>query len=512
MRESDMESFCAAPVFSSNMVLQRDREIAVFGTGTDGTVLTVTLGSGSGSCAVNRGRWRVNLPPMPAGGPFTMTISDGSECKVFENILIGEVWLAGGQSNMELELQNCKNGKRELAGSFNSQIRFYSVPKCGWDDETLRQAEAESSWKVCGPDTAAALSAVAYFCARKLREELKIPVGIIVCCWGGTSISCWMSREQLARSKAGQRYLDDYAALAGDKTDAQYDAEMESYFQEYNDWNARVEAMRAQDPSVTWEVLNVACGVCPWPQPAGRKSPYRPGGLYETMVRRVVPYTIRGFLYYQGEEDEARCVDYGEMMVYLIDQWRGDWGDDELPFLFVQLPMFIAKSEYDSGRDSRHWCVLREHQWRVSRMIRNTALAVVLDCGEFDNIHPLDKQTVGLRLALQALKTVYGRPVSADGPAFRTARPERGGLRVFFEHGQGLRFRTSPEGSFELAGADGVYYPAKASIENDTVFLTSGDVPEPLFARYAWASWGPVPLYNAAGIPAAPFRSSRLIE
>lgn len=498
-----------AAIFSDHMVVQREKDIDVFGAGVNDRTVTVEMDGNEVSTPVEAGFWRVSLPSVPVGGPYTMTITDGTDTVCFHDILAGEVWLAGGQSNMELELRNCLNGEEEVAQSGNDCIRFFNVPKFAWEGEQLYEAEDVSSWQVCGAKTSATMSAVAYFCARKLQEALNVPVGIIDCYWGGTSISCWMDEEQLARTKAGQRYLDDYAALVGDKTEEQYDAEMEAYFRDWNAWNARVQAMRAKDPDVTWETLNAECGVCPWPQPAGRKSPFRPSGLYHTMIARVKPYTVRGFLYYQGEEDETRCTDYGEMLGYLIGQWRGDWEDAELPFVFVQLPRFVSKADYDKGEDTRHWCILRENQWRVSRTIKNTALAVTIDCGEFDNIHPLDKQTVGKRLALQALKTVYGRSVAADGPAFHIVRPESGGMRIWFVEADGLHFQGGKGVGFEVAGADGVYHSAEAVIKGKTVFVRSGDVPVPCYVRYAWFSWGEVSLFNAHGLPATPFRSRR---
>lgn len=496
-----------AAVFSDHMVLQREKRIAVFGTGEDGRRVEARLGGASASCTVRDGRFLALLPPLPAGGPYELTVADGETELLFSDVLIGEVWLAGGQSNMELELQNCRNGAEELANSRNERIRFYNVPKAAFPSGELDRAEAASRWKVCGPDAAADCSAVAYFFARRLQAELDVPVGVVDCYWGGTSVSCWMSRERLSRTAAGQKYLDDYDARIGGKTDEQYDGEMRAYNGEYNAWCARVEARRRRDPDVTWEVLNAECGLCPWPQPAGRKSPFRPCGLYGTMLRRVQPYALRGFLYYQGEEDWNRCGDYREMMCCLIDQWRADWGDDELPFAFVQLPMYAAKADFDAGRDDKRWCVLREAQWRVSRTVRNTALAVILDCGEFDNVHPLDKQTVGLRLALQALNRFYGVPIAADGPSFRSAAEENGRLRVFFDHAEsGLVCLPETLAGFEVAGEDGAYFPADAEIDGETVLVSSAKVPRPKFVRYAWTNWGPAPLYNGSGFPAAPFR------
>ena len=243
------------------------------------------------------------------------------------------------------------------------------------------------------------------------------------------------------------------------------------------------------------------------------------------MIRRVAPFALKGFLYYQGEEDDLRAADYGEMMCYLIDQWRADWRDDGLFFLFVQLPMWASRSEFDEGLVSKNWPVIRENQYKVSKIIANTGMAVAIDRGEFDNIHPLDKQTIGFRLALQALKKVYGKDVEADGPVFRKAKNEGTRIRVYFDNvAPGLVAREVQDGSrpltdgtetadiagFEVAGADGVYRAARAVIDGGTVLASSPDVPRPERVRYAWIKWGPTPLYAKNGHPAMPFRSDRL--
>jgi sialate O-acetylesterase len=226
------------------------------------------------------------------------------------------------------------------------------------------------------------------------------------------------------------------------------------------------------------------------------------------MIRRAAPYSLKGFLYYQGEEDDLRAADYREMMYYLVEQWRGDWHDDRLPFLFVQLPMYASREEMDSGSPPRHWCLMRESQYLASLDVANTGLAVIIDCGEFDNIHPFDKQPVGFRLALQALKKVYGRDIEADGPIFSWAQNEGGSMRLHFDNaGSGLEFRGEAVG-FEIAGVKGPYFPACAEIDGDDVILSSDKVVEPRRARYAWVKFGPTPLYAKNGLPAMPFRTN----
>jgi len=505
----------AAPIFSDNMVVQRGKPVRVWGwSGDESGTVSVRWECGehsvSASTAVYRSEWSLMLPPLAAGLSGELVVSDRWDEIRFRNVITGDVWFAGGQSNMELELVNCRNGPAELAACANSNIRFYQVVKRAVVDDDYLREEAQAKWQICAPDTAAMLSAAAYFFARKINADLSIPIGIINCSWGGTSISTWMSREQLQRSRAGQRFIDDYAAKVGAKTDAQYNAEMEEYFAQWREWDARIRARQEKEPGVSWETLNKECGQCPWPQPAGNTSPYCPTNLHTARIRRVAPFTIKGFLYYQGEEDDLRAADYREMMYYLVRQWRADWADDSLPFLFVQLPMYASREEVESGNPPRHWCLLRESQYLASLDIAHSGLTVIIDCGEYDNIHPLDKQTVGFRLALQALRKVYGQTqIEADGPVFSWAETAEGGgsLRLHFDHAEsGLEFRGEPAG-FEIAAAQGPYYAAQVRIDGNDIVISSEKTTRPCRARYAWTKFGPTPLYAKNGLPAMPFRT-----
>ena len=499
------------PIFSDHMVLQREKPVPVWGSGPEGEAVHVRWECGTHSVEavteVYHCEWNLVLPPLPAGLSGELVISDKNTEIRFRNVVTGDVWFAGGQSNMEMELINCRNGDAELAACANPDIRFYQVVKRAVVDEDYLREEARSTWRICEPQTAAILSAAAYFFARKINADLGIPIGIINCSWGGTSISAWMSREQLERSCAGRRCIDDYAAKVGGKTNAQYQAEMEAYDAQWRAWDDRVRARREKEPDVSWETLNKECGPCPWPQPAGNPSPYCPSNLYYARIRRVIPFALKGFLYYQGEEDQERAADYDELMYYLVDQWRSDWGDNSLPFLLVQLPMYASREDVEAGLPSQNWCVLRESQYRASQKIAHTGMAVIIDCGEYENIHPLDKQTVGFRLALQALQKVYGKDVEADGPLFSWAQVEGGSVRLHFDHAQsGLEFRGEPVG-FEIAAVCGPYFPAQAVIDGSDVVIRSSHVPQPRRARYAWIQFGPTPLFAKNGLPAMPFRT-----
>jgi len=518
MASNNQGKFSAAAIFSDNMVLQRDKPVPFWGTGgAEGSSVFVILESGKKTIQketnVRDSKWSLFLPPLPVGEVCEIKIKNENHEIRFTNVITGDVWFAGGQSNMEMELINCKDGKAELASCANSNMRFYQVVKRAVVDDDYLREESETCWKECSPDTSAMLSAAAFFFARKIYAETKIPIGIINCSWGGTSISAWMSEKQLNKSAAGKRFIDDYMQKIGLKTDEQYNVEMADYFEQWRLWDERVQARREKEPDVSWEVLNRECGECPWPQPAGRTSPYCPANLHTARVLRAAPFAIKGFIYYQGEEDDLRAADYREMMYYLVEQWRGDWNDLNLPFLFVQLPMYASRREMDSLNPPRHWCLLRESQYLASLDIANSGLAVIIDCGEFDNIHPFDKQTVGMRLALLALKKVYNKDIEADAPIFSWAEEQEGSLRLHFDNADcGMEFYGSTDeitASFEIAGDQGKYYPAKALIEGCCVILSSDKVQQPKKARYAWYKFGLTPLYAKNGLAAMPFRTNR---
>lgn len=492
-----------APVFTDHAVLQRRRPLPVWGTAQPGAQVIVQLGlEECSTIAGNHGRWQVKLAPREAGAGETLTVFCGGETLTCRDLCFGEVWLAGGQSNMELPLAESKDGKNAIAESSSSNVRFFQVPRNG----------EESVWQSCAPETSGALSAVAYHFARQIAEIQRVPVGIVSCSYGGTSISCWMSRERLAQSVPGQRYLDNYDQAIGGKTDEEYRAAMADYEAEHQAWEQQINTYREEHPRASWAEIHMACGECPWPQPAGRLSPFYPGRLYDIMLMTVCPYALRGFLYYQGEEDcEKYYLNYAEMLTQLIDLWRTNWEDDCLPFLFAQLPMYIGISEYQAHQDDCHWAYVRDQQKKVSRTVANTGMAVLADCGELDNVHPTDKETVGSRFALLARRLVYGEQVVAQGPSLEKVERDGNALRLTFGNTiRGLTVRGDSAEGFEMAGADGIYHPAHAEISLDTVRVWSDQVAQPETVRYAWKNYTCGNLYNLAGLPAVPVRTDRL--
>lgn len=484
-----------ASVFGSDMVLQQGKPLPVWGTAAPGARVECELDHvRAHTQADEQGRWRLTLPALSAGGPYGMTVKSGGDVLHYDGVWIGEVWLAGGQSNMELPLLNSENGQAALESCADPRLHFYPAPKVTTPDTA---AQTQTHWQQVSPDTAAQLSAVAYYAAREIARTLDEHVGILECYWGGTYAHCWMPRELLSTFPEGRRRLAWYDSRVGNKTDAQFDRECAVYQTQVDEWNARIAARRKADPNASWAELNADCGLYPWPPPAGRTGFQRPGNLYESMLKPLCPYALRGFWYYQGEQDEEWAEDYDAELTALVRCWRRDWEEETLPFLLMQLPMY--GTEFD-------WTVLRKAQSNVVHREPNMGLVVLADCGEADNIHPTDKQTPGTRLALLALERVYGKPVQGTAPEVIRAEWDGSRVRLHFDHvSGGLTLARGGKG-FQLCGDDGVWHDAKAAVDSpDTVVVACAEVSTPTAVRYAWYNFGPADLYNSADFSAAPF-------
>ncbi len=487
-----------AAVFGDHMVLSRDQNVRIFGEAAEGAQIALSLAGQRVETEARRGQFEAVFAPLRAGGPHTLVVTDGVTTLAFADVMVGDVYLAGGQSNMEWPLVQSENGPELVKTVNNPMIRYCNFPHIAWPDDYALVQERNMRWKVLAPDTCGDISAVACHFALSLQPELNVPIGIIGCNWGGTSVVCWMDERALRETAAGDRLFLEYFARVAGKSDAQYDAEMKAYDAEFQAWWSRILKAQEMKPGITGQELNETVGPGPWPQPEGRKSGYRPAGLAETMLRRVAPYTLTGFLFYQGEEDTKHPHVYRTLLTAMIAFWRDVFLNPALPFLFAQLPMFIAKGE----EDFKNWPPLRQAQEQVYQDVRNTGLAVLIDCGEFDNVHPRDKKTVGYRLYLQALKVVYHRDVRADSPRAISAWRDGGALAI----GLSEPVRSTGEAAlFELAGEDGVFHPAQALIEGQTLRLCSDAVPAPVSARYAWVNYGVVHVFGLGGLPLAPF-------
>ena len=513
----------AAAVFSDNMVLQRNKKIRVFGTAESGSRIRVSLLDQRTETVCREGKWIAYLPEFQAAEGAVMEITDGISTLRFSNIAIGEVWLAGGQSNMELELQNAEGGQEILqnaAGGGESmpdnmaaalkKVRFYYTPKVAYECEALWEAEKNSRWELFGKEEAARWSAVGFFFAVRLAEKLGVTVGIIGCNWGGTSASAWMSREALLEQDATKSYVEEYESSEWvKKSEAEQIKDYEEYVAYHTDWEKQAGEIYAKNPRESFDRVQELVGPCRYPGPMNCANFTRPAGLYEVMLKKIAPYTMRGFLYYQGESDEHKPESYYALLTRMMRKWREDFEDSELFFLLVQLPMH----QYEGTEDDKSWCLIREAQLRAYESIKNTGLAVIIDCGQFHEIHPRNKKPVGERLALQAFYQVYGsiEAKEAFGPLYKDFLYRDGGMEIFFRYAEeGFSAKGIPSG-FEIAGEDGIFYPAEVSIteRGNSVFLKAAQVERPFMARYLWTNYAEVNIFGKNGLPMAPFRTHR---
>ena len=499
-----------APIFSNNMVLQRHKNIRVFGS-CSGREQRITVSipelRASAEAVITGSRWEAVLPALPECDSCTLVVACGAIQKQFTNVAIGEVWLAGGQSNMEYELRNDRHGADELRECARENVRYYYTPKVSMLGEELNAAESASRWEIASETGSVAWSAVGWYFAKELSHRLGCTVGILGCNWGGTSASAWVPREVLDTAQL-RPYLDEYDAAVAGKSDEQMIAEYDEYTAYQAEFDRRVAECYAENPDIRWSKVLEKCGENRYPGPLGIKNPMRPCGLYETMVSRVCPYTVRGVLWYQGESDDHRPQSYYELMSALIRCWRGAWHDDEMAFLIVQLPMYSC----DDDNEFTRWAYIREAQERISRTVKNTGLAVALDCGEYNNIHPTDKSEVGHRLYLQAASEVYGLADRAETmpPMYASHEVRHGDTMIVYldNPSGGLSGNDGHLDGFELAGADGAYYPADSvEIRGNQIHIKCGQVKRPVNVRFKWINYAGVGLFGTNGIPVAPFRT-----
>ena len=495
-----------AAIFSDNMVLQRGKNVRIFGTcANDSRPITVTvpeLGITS-EAIINGSEWEAVLPPMEACDSCSVEIKCGAVKIVYRNVAVGEVWLCGGQSNMEYELRNDKNGPEELKNCADENVRFFYTPKCPMLDEEHRRSFAASRWNMPSEKNSQAWSAVGWYFAKALSRKLGVTVGLIGCNWGGTSASAWVRREYLVRDDRLKPYIEDYESAISGKSDEEMLSEYSEYCEYQKLWGERVAKCYADDPDMKWSDVVAVCGENHYPGPAGISNPMRPCGLHDTMIDFVKPYTLAGFLWYQGESDDHHAYEYDTLLSTVIEEWRNEWHDIELPFMIVQLPMF----KYKDDPDNKKWAVIREAQMKVYKTTRNTGIAVALDCGEFNNIHPVDKSEVGRRLYLQALSEVYHLASRSEAlpPLFEDFIADGNAAVLRFSNCSGFAVKGELSG-FEACGNDGVFRPAKAAVHGNEIILTA-DVSPVTAVRYKWTNYAGVELFGTNGLPVPPFNT-----
>lgn len=476
-------------IFGDHAGLQRGKPMPVWGTADPGEKVTVEWrGQKVSTTADRNGKWRVTLKPMPAGGPYEMVVK-GKNTVVLKDILVGEVWVCSGQSNMEWPLFLARNGEQEVASANYPQIRLFIVPKAIADQpqEDLPGGE----WRVCTPESARNFSAVGYFFARELHRALNVPVGMVESAWGGTPAESWTSLSTLETNPVLRPILQNWErAVQG------YPQALQRFYQQLQAWEESAAKARAEGKP---EPPRPNRPVHP------RNNPWKPAGLFNAMILPLVPYAIQGAIWYQGESNTGRAYEYRTLFPAMIQDWRKAWGQGDFPFLFVQLANFMA-TRPEPGESA--WAELREAQLMTLKLPK-TGMAVAIDIGEANDIHPRNKQDVGKRLALNALAIAYGKKVEYSGPIYTRMKREGSRIRLYFKHVDGGL--TTPNGEplkgFAIAGADRKFVWADARIEGDTVVVSSPQVAEPVAVRYAWADNPVCNLYNKAGLPASPFRT-----
>jgi sialate O-acetylesterase len=474
-------------LIADHMVVQRNVPVHIWGNAGPGESVSVTFrGETKTALADPLGQFRVYLAAGGAGGPFQLRVKGANEI-VLNDILVGDVWVAAGQSNMEWPVRWAGDPEAEIAAARHPRIRLFRamhrVSEYAYDDLWGKP------WAECAPETVADFSAVGLHFGRNLQEKLNVPIGLIQIAWGGTPIDSWTSFGALTSDASLMPALAEWARMMRG-----HPAALLRYQQSARQWEAA--AARAKAARIAFDEPAPA-------KPVGPEGPWKPGVIFNGMVAPATRYAIRGVIWYQGESNTAltRAPLYGRLFRAMIEDWRRAWGLGGLPFLFVQLAGFGADSESD-------WPELREAQRRALSET-NTAMIVAIDLGERDNIHPKNKREVGRRLSLAARALVYGESIEWSGPLFRRVTAESAALRIWFDHASGLTARDGEPRGFEVAGEDRLWSPAAARIDGATVVVASPLVPSPRYVRYAWANIPDVNLFNAEGLPAAPFRSEQ---
>jgi sialate O-acetylesterase len=478
-------------VLSDHVVLQRDAPIHIWGWADPGEQVTVSLLSQKQTTTGDGlGKWSVYLAPQSAGGPYTVTVQ-ATNTITLSDVLIGDVWFASGQSNMEMPLKGfpnsavLKDGAQEIANSNQPQIRLLRVHTRASDHPLPDLGTPDEVWTLCTPDTAANFSAVAYFFGREIQQQEKVPVGLIDDSWGGTPVRAWVSLDSLSADSSLMPVFQDWSEMADTTADVPA-----ALAREKREDDAAKQA-GSPLPKHSWH-----------PNP----SSWAPAYLYNGMIAPLTDFPIKGVIWYQGETDSAisRAPIYAKVFSTMIADWRGKWRQGDFPFLFAQISSFTST-------ESEKWGIVRDAQ-RRTLSLNNTGMAVTLDVGLPDNVHPPDKQTVGHRLALAARDIAYGEHIEDSGPLFRLAVPEGAGMRVWFDHSDGLTAKGGNLTGFEVAGEDHKFLPASANIDGANIIVTAPQVKTPVYVRYAWANFSTANLYNGAGLPASTFSSENTID
>jgi sialate O-acetylesterase len=440
-------------IFGDHMVLQRGIKVPFWGTADAAEKITVkAAGQEKSMTADSNGRWRVQVDPIEATDPIEVTVS-GKNTITFTDVLIGEVWLCSGQSNMGFAVKRASNATATIKAANQPKIRLFTVGRAIKDEP---QSETAGEWQVCSPETVGDFSAVAYFFGSALQQKLNQPVGLIESSWGGTRAEAWLPKP-----------IFDSLKLP-------------------------------YEPEWTEQWLH------PKKVPGAAQEPERPheapAVLYNGMIAPLAGYAIKGAVWYQGETNTAYPDQYHDVLSALIKSWRTAWAQGDFPFLVVQLPNL---------KNNRFWPTLRAAQAQVAKDVPNVGLAVTIDLGDPKDIHPKNKLPVGQRLALVAAKIAYGKDVPYSGPTFKSIEIDGSNAVISFDHVyDGLVSKGGDVQGFQVAGPDGKFVPAHAKIDGEKVVVSADSVPSPKVVRYAWENDPKCTLYNKADLPATPFEAT----
>ncbi|MFM1769681.1 MAG: hypothetical protein RJA22_2210 [Verrucomicrobiota bacterium] len=486
-------------LFTDHMVLQRDASVPIWGWADEGEKVTVEFQGQKVSTKARQGKWMVRLKNLKTGPAATLKVT-GKNTLTLNDVLVGEVWIASGQSNMEWSMRASHDPTNEIAKTTNPLLRLYTVPKLKSNQPV---DNVPASWQPCNPETTPGFSAVAYYFARDLAAALKVPVGIIHTSWGGSPCEVWIREGVLAGDKEFKRDILDPYARNLPATQAALAKWRE----------AKAEAARTGARFTQRE-----------------PRPWQPSELYNGMIAPLIPYAIRGAIWYQGESNASRAHQYRRLFPTMVQNWRDDWDQGDFTFLQVQLAPF---KDYKPQPGDSDWAELREAQNHAMDVLPNVGVAVITDVGEEKDIHPRRKEPAGARLALAARHIAYGQDIVHSGPVFRSMKVKDGQAILKFDHtGGGLVVgqasprvgeTDAPRGTlnylavsgrleppltgFAVCGKDRQWIWANASIEGNTVVVSHPSVPKPVAVRYGWADFPVANLWNAHGLPASPFRT-----
>lgn len=466
-------------LYTDNMVLQREVPLTIQGTANAGDQVTVSIADRQMKTKVGpNGKWSVTLPPLKAGESYTLKISTNQKVLQYHNVLAGEVWLCSGQSNMEFMLKQASTARLDIPRAADQELRLYDM-KARWRTNAVEwettvldslnhlQYYKDTEWKECAPETVSDFSAIAYYFGKMLRDSLKVPVGLICNAVGGSPTEAWIDRASLEYH---------FPAILKDWT-------QNDFIQEWVRGRAALNIKKSVNNR--------------------QRHPYEPCYLYESGIRPLEHYPIRGIIWYQGESNAHNWEAHEALFKLLVNAWRKNWNDDCLPFYYVQL----------SSLDRPSWPWFRDSQRRMLNEIPGIGMAVSSDHGDSLDVHPTCKQPVGERLARWALNKTYQKDIVPSGPLFRGADVRGEKVYLSFDYGQGMR---SSDGKslrcFEVAEFEGVYYPATAEVIGEQVKVYSKEVRNPRYVRYGWQPFTRANLINRAGLPASTFRAEFAVK